>query len=379
MRKNSNTVVGLVFIGLASIYLFMEIGVFPRFDFWDLAWGAAGLSLLYIGIDNKSFYGLFFGIAILLNLLNNNMEIPVLGRLSFLNLLLAAGLLGVGFELLFGGRGSEYFKQKEDTYFGGSREKYASQEHQATAPEDTGEEAVIDEVIEVEVYEPTAERVVDEIIIEADEFIDADDFDSVHDAEIEAIDLEVDAAVIDAIFEEKLSEEAFDELEADVDEAKQEKQSKQQQFQQNFQYEQKNANHEKTTFTHNGSNDYRQKYYQGAADSRDNVVYITALFNGVKKFVRAPEFEGGDLRTTFGNLNIDFTQSTLSPDGARLTVQCSFGKTTIYVPRTWAVVNNMSISLGTINDDRGFSNDVTHPRLEIYGQVTFGEVVIIYV
>ena len=444
MRKNNNRVIGLVFIGLAILYLFMALGVFPRFNFWDLAWAVAGISLLYIGVDNKNFYSLFFGIALLLDLVNGTIRIPLLENLSFMNLLLIAGLLGVGFELIYGGNRHDTFNRHGGKQ--GARKEHVSYPEEdvvyTEAPYAEPEAAEYvnypEEAIEVEIYEESgpvvegefveadviitaASKVADEALEPVEEEAGAIDveltevreqLDKMNDdllrakeqgvfaaksdvgstqasaiiADSEVIDGELGEGAVDVANSDAETEDTAETVHEEEAPRNTKRQSKQQQYQNNYQnkhkftedhqtFEQKEPNFGQQNYQYQNTNGY----YQGNSDSRDNLLYVSALFNGVKKFVRATEFEGGEIRTTFGSMQIDFTQSTLSPDGARLMVQCSFGKTTIYIPRTWAVENNMSISLGTINDDRGFSNDQTRPRLELYGQVSFGEVVIVYV
>jgi hypothetical protein len=63
----------------------------------------------------------------------------------------------------------------------------------------------------------------------------------------------------------------------------------------------------------------------------------------------------------------------LSPNGAEVNVNCSFGAIEIYVPSDWRVIDEVNTSLGAMEvNHRLLSADPGSPTLTVTGNVSFG-------
>lgn len=103
-------------------------------------------------------------------------------------------------------------------------------------------------------------------------------------------------------------------------------------------------------------------------------------FYSSSKYLHSDCLQSGNFSVSFADLEVFFDQTTLSPNGAEIYVDCSFGDINLYVPRSWRVVDSVSVSFG------GVENEVSHsqpnpdlPLLTVVGSVSFGDVSIHYI
>ncbi len=92
------------------------------------------------------------------------------------------------------------------------------------------------------------------------------------------------------------------------------------------------------------------------------------------KYLRSDDLKRARLSSSFGKMNVYFDQVHLSPEGADVRIQESFGKMILYVPADWHVVDHMRASFGTVIDllsSRPVAPDA--PVLTLTGDVSFGE------
>lgn len=108
--------------------------------------------------------------------------------------------------------------------------------------------------------------------------------------------------------------------------------------------------------------------------------YAKAAFSSTSKYLHSECLEGGKFIASFGELNVYFDQTQLSPEGAKIYLECSFGSINLYIPRHWRVVDNVNVTLGGINFSRK-GTDIAQdaPRLILTGSVQFGEIEIKYI
>lgn len=98
-------------------------------------------------------------------------------------------------------------------------------------------------------------------------------------------------------------------------------------------------------------------------------------FKSIDNKIESKDFKGGRVDLAFGNYVLDLTNAKISADGAKISVECVFGKTTVLVPKNCRVVTNGSSVLGAWNPRLSPVN-IEKPVLEISGTSVFGEVVI---
>ncbi len=110
-----------------------------------------------------------------------------------------------------------------------------------------------------------------------------------------------------------------------------------------------------------------------------NRLYAKASFCDSSKFLHSDSLEKGEFILSFGRMNVYFDQVQLSPDGAEVYLDCSFGEMNVYLPRNWQVKDKLHATLGSIeNTSRPFA-DVSGPQITLNGEVKFGTIKIHYV
>ena len=111
-----------------------------------------------------------------------------------------------------------------------------------------------------------------------------------------------------------------------------------------------------------------------------NNPYICARFGAVSRYLHSDSLETARLECRFGAMEVYFDQAQISPDGAKLICNCSFGAIEIFVPRNWRVVDRLNCTLGGV-DHKSHHASLTEnsPLLTISGNVTFGGLEIRYV
>ncbi|HCA28557.1 MAG TPA: hypothetical protein DEP23_02725 [Ruminococcaceae bacterium] len=79
-------------------------------------------------------------------------------------------------------------------------------------------------------------------------------------------------------------------------------------------------------------------------------------------------------------MEVYFDQAQLSPEGAEVFVDVSFGAIELYIPRHWNVENNVHASLVGVEEARRFNNaSENSPKLTLTGNVSLGGLEINYI
>ena len=112
----------------------------------------------------------------------------------------------------------------------------------------------------------------------------------------------------------------------------------------------------------------------------DNNPYAKVNFGSSSKYLHADCLKSGQFFVSFGALEVFFDQAQLSPDGAELFFDCSFGAIKLFVPKHWKVRDNLRASLGAVeNDTRLAQPGENAPQLTLTGNVQLGAVEIHYI
>lgn len=119
----------------------------------------------------------------------------------------------------------------------------------------------------------------------------------------------------------------------------------------------------------------------GSSESLDdNNPYAKVSFGESVKYLHANALQSGSFASYFGEMQVYFDQVTLSPDGAKVVLDCSFASIKLYIPRSWRVVDDMHVSLGEFkNAKRMEVLDENAPKLTVTGNVQFGSIEIYYI
>jgi predicted membrane protein len=116
------------------------------------------------------------------------------------------------------------------------------------------------------------------------------------------------------------------------------------------------------------------------AEISDEILHEFSFFGGVKRVIHSQNFQGGELVSAFGGIEIDLRAAGLARTGKPIVIDAnaSFGGINIKVPDTWRVaVRGVGVFGGY--EDKTFRPrqlDETAPLLVITGYAAFGGVVV---
>jgi len=115
-------------------------------------------------------------------------------------------------------------------------------------------------------------------------------------------------------------------------------------------------------------------FFSNSANTADTVK-IDAIFSGGKRVMKTQNFQGGEIVTVFGGIELDLRQAGMIGESAVLEVNAIFGGVEIRIPQSWsAVVEGVGIF-------GGFGDNTLQPdaipgvkRLIVRGAAIFGGV-----
>lgn len=116
---------------------------------------------------------------------------------------------------------------------------------------------------------------------------------------------------------------------------------------------------------------------RGTPTNDQNYVMKDVVFGGSKEIVTSKNFEGGDVTAVFGGAELNFTQAEMANDTAVLNVRTVFGGCEIIVPSNWEVKSEVTVLLGSVDDQRTLrmtDGNVTKKTLVLRGLCLFGGV-----
>ncbi len=127
--------------------------------------------------------------------------------------------------------------------------------------------------------------------------------------------------------------------------------------------------------THNGTHSSKHKdEYHVQGESFD----MNACFGEATKFVSLPLLHRGDISTSFGDYDIDFSGVEAVSDSCTIEANCSFGDLTLLIPRRFDVKLTTSTTFGDVDID-GHPEQETTGTIHIEANVSFGEISIRYI
>lgn len=109
-----------------------------------------------------------------------------------------------------------------------------------------------------------------------------------------------------------------------------------------------------------------------------NRLYARASFCESSKYLHSDNLIEGEFNVFFGAMNVYFDQVQLSPNGAEVFLNCTFGSMEVYLPRHWQVKDKLHATLGNIENNRP-SENVNGPLITLNGEVRFGNIEIHYI
>ena len=113
----------------------------------------------------------------------------------------------------------------------------------------------------------------------------------------------------------------------------------------------------------------------------DKVIHFENSFGSSIKYINSEDFMKAHLESSFGEMKVYFDNAVIQQGSAQVVIDVSFGNMVLYVPKTWQIVDNTTVSFGALNiknpDQCQYQNG--NPVLYLSGEVSFGGTEIYYV
>lgn len=109
-----------------------------------------------------------------------------------------------------------------------------------------------------------------------------------------------------------------------------------------------------------------------------NTINCTTVFGDCIKYINTENFERATIKTVFGDVKMYFDNAKIPSEKADIYLDVVFGDVDLYIPRNWNVQNKTHAIFGEFDITR---NEVIpdSPIVNIYGNIIFGDVKIIFV
>lgn len=123
------------------------------------------------------------------------------------------------------------------------------------------------------------------------------------------------------------------------------------------------------------SSHFKEKFNNRGRTISEDFLDETSVFSGTKKSISSENFRGGKITSIFGGSEIDLYNCKLAPGDNILEITAIFGGTTLYIPRDWKVVMDVTPIFGGFSDERRKDPSIAYPedrKLIIKGLLLFG-------
>lgn len=120
-------------------------------------------------------------------------------------------------------------------------------------------------------------------------------------------------------------------------------------------------------------------FAETSSQEYNNRIQAIVSFNSSIKYLNSQNFEYGDFKSSFGSLKVYFDQAGLNNNSATVQVDVSFGSITLFVPRSWNIQVNAKTSFGSVDEKGSRAIVENSPILYINGNISFGNLEIVYV
>ena len=116
--------------------------------------------------------------------------------------------------------------------------------------------------------------------------------------------------------------------------------------------------------------------HQDIIEDGDNIVINQKIAGDSSRYIHSQHLQSITLDASFGNANIYLDDAKAAGDTVILNVTASMGNVNLYIPLSWELENQLSVSLGNVIV-KGKSNG-GGPTLVLKGRANMGNVVINY-
>lgn len=121
---------------------------------------------------------------------------------------------------------------------------------------------------------------------------------------------------------------------------------------------------------------YNGKDVDGHVESFEDgeTIKLDNCFGSTSKYVNSNNMRRAVIDNSFGQASIYFDNAILSPDGALIDVDTSFGEVNIYIPSTWRTDIKRDAAFGGVKEHGTANADMDAPLVRIDVDCSFGEV-----
>lgn len=107
---------------------------------------------------------------------------------------------------------------------------------------------------------------------------------------------------------------------------------------------------------------------------------VRVQFSGQAHYVHSRNFTGGQFFSSFGSLDVYFSDAVPASSDMQVYVDCNFGEIKLYVPRHWQVMHTVYSSMGDIKMDTSQQQVAENPPvLHLTGNVSMGAIRVLFV
>jgi len=118
-------------------------------------------------------------------------------------------------------------------------------------------------------------------------------------------------------------------------------------------------------------------HVQDVIEDGDNIVINQKMAGDSSRYIHSQHLQSITLDASFGNANIYLDDAKAAGDTVILNLTASMGNVNLYIPLSWELENQLSVSLGNVIV-KGKSNG-GGPTLVLKGRANMGNVVIHYI
>lgn len=108
-------------------------------------------------------------------------------------------------------------------------------------------------------------------------------------------------------------------------------------------------------------------------------VRVVSRFGSGIKYIHSDNFQSAYVECKFGALEVYFDDAVMAGTHAEVTVNVFCGGATLYIPRTWKVVNGISCSFGAVDESGKNISTPDSNCLTLRGYVEFSGLEIVYI
>lgn len=106
----------------------------------------------------------------------------------------------------------------------------------------------------------------------------------------------------------------------------------------------------------------------------ENHPHISVKLGATTKYLRSDALESARIEVYLGAAEIYFQDATLHPNGADVYIDCNLGAAELFVPSSWVVENDVSATLGAVENNTFYNAQNGMPLLRLHGSVNLGAV-----